>query len=83
MRDLLGQGKVFRWLPEHEEEFAKMKSILSDKLLTRHFDPSLPVQLSFFLKIFDTKPPKAIRMSALITETYMILPTILLLTCHY
>ena len=22
-----------------------MKSILSDKLLTRHFDPSLPVQL--------------------------------------
>ena len=45
MRDLLGQGKVFRWLPEHEEEFVKMKSILSDKLLTRHFDPSLPVQL--------------------------------------
>ena len=45
MRDLLGQGKVFRWLPEHEEEFAKMKSILSDKLLTRHFVPSLPCLL--------------------------------------
>ena len=45
MRDLLGKGKVFQWLQEHEEEFVKVKSVLSNKLLTTHFDPSLPVQL--------------------------------------
>ena len=45
MRDLLGKGKVFRWLQEHEEEFVRVKSVLSDKLLTRHFDPIIPVQL--------------------------------------
>ena len=45
MRELLGKGKVFRWLPEHEEEFKRMKSLRSSNLLTQHFNPSLPVQL--------------------------------------
>ena len=45
MRELLRKGKVFRWLQDHEAEFDKVKSILSETLLTRHFDPSLPVQL--------------------------------------
>ena len=45
MRELLGIGKVFQWLQEHEEEFVKVKSVLFDKLLTKHFDPLLPVQL--------------------------------------
>ena len=45
MRDLLGKGKVFQWLQEHDKEFGKVKSVLSDKLLTKHFDPSLPVHL--------------------------------------
>ena len=45
MRELLGKGRVFCWLPDHQMEFEKVKSILSEKLLTRHFGPSLPVQL--------------------------------------
>ena len=45
MRALLGKGTVFRWLPEHSEEFDKLKRLLSEKLLTRHFNPDLPVQL--------------------------------------
>ena len=27
MRDLLGKGKVYQWLQEHEEEFVKVKSV--------------------------------------------------------
>ena len=42
---MLGKNTVFRWLPEHQEEFERVKNILSDTLLTRHFNPSLPVQL--------------------------------------
>ena len=45
MRALLGKGTVFRWLPEHSEEFDKLKRLLSEQLLTRHFNPDLPVQL--------------------------------------
>ena len=41
----MGKGKIFRWLPEHQQEFDKMKEILSDSLLTHHFDPKLPVSL--------------------------------------
>ena len=45
LRELTGKGKVFRWLPEHQSEFERMKEILSETLLTHHFDPSLPVSL--------------------------------------
>ena len=45
MRVILGKGMIFHWLPEHTAEFDRVKTILSDKLLTRHFNPDLPVQL--------------------------------------
>ena len=45
MRALLGKNTVFQWLPEHLEEFEWVKNVLSDTLLTRHFNPTLPVQL--------------------------------------
>ena len=45
MREFLGKSCVFCWLPDHQVDFEKVKSILSEKLLTFHFDPSLPVQL--------------------------------------
>ena len=45
MRELLGKGRVFRWLPDHDQEFKTMKNVLSDRLLTKHFDSSRPVQL--------------------------------------
>ena len=34
MRELLGTGRVFRWLPDHDQEFKTMKNVLSDRLLT-------------------------------------------------
>ena len=45
MRQLLGKGKNFQWLPEHEEEFNNLKNILSANLLSKHFNPSKPVTL--------------------------------------
>ena len=45
MRALLGKNTVFQWLPEHQEEFDRVKTILTDKMLTCHFDPKLPVHL--------------------------------------
>jgi len=45
MRALLGKNTVFQWLPEHQEEFNRIKTILTDKMLTCHFDPKLPVHL--------------------------------------
>ena len=34
MRQLLGKNKLFRWLPEHQQEFSEVKNILSNNLLT-------------------------------------------------
>jgi len=45
MRALLGQGKVFNWLPEHKFEFETVKTILCKNLLNRHFDPNKSVIL--------------------------------------
>ena len=45
MRQLLGKEKVFRWLPEHQQEFDRVKKLLSANLLTRHFDPEKEVTL--------------------------------------
>ena len=45
MRQFLGKLKVFRWLPEHEQEFQTLKTILSASLLTKHFDPNRKVTL--------------------------------------
>ena len=45
LRQLLGKEKVFRWLPEHQQEFDKVKELLSTNLLTRHFNPDKEVTL--------------------------------------
>ena len=45
LRELIGKGKVFRWLPDHQFEFETVKTILSSNLLNRHFDQTKPVEL--------------------------------------
>ena len=38
LRKLLKKGVEFRWLPEHEEAFQKIKKILTGDLCTAHYD---------------------------------------------
>ena len=45
LHQLTGKGRSFLWLPEHQVEFDKLKSILSSNLVVRHFDQSKPVYL--------------------------------------
>ena len=45
MRQLLGKNKLFRWRPEHQQEFSEVKNILYNNLLTKHFDPNKEVTL--------------------------------------
>ena len=45
LRQLTGKGRTFLWLPEHQVEFDKLKSILSSNLVIWHFDPTKPVYL--------------------------------------
>ena len=45
LRELLGKGKVFRWLPDHQFEVESVKTILSSNLLNCHFDRHRPVEL--------------------------------------
>ena len=45
LRQLTGKGRPFLWLPEHQVEFDKLKTILSSDLIVRHFDHTKPVYL--------------------------------------
>ena len=45
LRQLTGKGRTFLWLPEHQIEFDKLKTILSSDLIVRHFDHHIPVYL--------------------------------------
>ena len=45
LRGLMGKGKVFQWLPEHQFEFQSVKAILSSNLLNHHFDIKKPIEL--------------------------------------
>ena len=45
LRELMGKGATFWWLPEHQFEFEHLKRVLSESLLNHHFDPKKPVQL--------------------------------------
>ena len=45
LRQLTGKGKSFLWLPEHQVEFDKLKTILSSDLIVRHFDHTKHVYL--------------------------------------
>ena len=42
---LTGKSSPFLWLPEHQVEFDKLKTILTSDLVVRHFDSSQPVFL--------------------------------------
>ena len=42
---LTGKGHSFLWLPEHQVEFDKLKSILFSSLVVGHFDHTKPVYL--------------------------------------
>ena len=43
LRQLTGKGRTFLWLPEHQVEFDKLKTILTSNLVVRHFNNSKPV----------------------------------------
>ena len=45
LRQLTGKGRSFLWLPEHQVEFDKLKSIMSSLLVIRLFDHTKPVYL--------------------------------------
>ena len=40
LRQLTGKGRPFVWLPEHQVEFDKLKTILTSDMIVRHFDSS-------------------------------------------
>ena len=45
LRHLMGKGRPFLWLPEHQVKFDKLKNILSSDLIVRHFDHRRQVYL--------------------------------------
>lgn len=45
MRQLLKKNVAFVWVSEHDEEFAKVKSVLCSDLIVKPFDTSLPTLL--------------------------------------
>jgi len=45
MRELLKKGVIYMWLPEHDQEFAFVKELLTSPLLVHYFDPDLPTTL--------------------------------------
>ena len=42
LRHLLGKGKAWTWLPEHQKAFDRSKQILVSPTVVSYFDPSLP-----------------------------------------
>ena len=44
MRQLMKKTSAFMWLPDHEEEFVKVKEMLTSPKLVHYFDPLLPTQ---------------------------------------
>ena len=38
LRQLTGKGHPFQWLPDHQVEFDKLKTILTSDMIVRHFD---------------------------------------------
>ena len=43
LRALTAKKNVFQWLPEHQEDFKKVKKLLTSDIVVTHFDPNLPV----------------------------------------
>ena len=40
---LTPKKNAFLWLPEHQEDFEKVKKLLTSDMVVTHFDPNLPV----------------------------------------
>ena len=45
LRALTAKRNVFQWLEEHQEEFDKIKRLLTSDMVVMHFDPNLPVTI--------------------------------------
>ena len=45
MRKLLSTKNAFLWLETHQNEFEKLKQVLTSDLLVKTFDPKLPTKL--------------------------------------
>jgi hypothetical protein len=45
LRGLLKKGVAYTWLKEHQDEFVKLKDVLTSDMLVRPFDPAMPTQL--------------------------------------
>ena len=43
LRALTAKKNAFLWLPEHQEDFEKVKRLLTSDMVVTHFDPNLPV----------------------------------------
>ena len=43
LRALTAKKNAFQWLPEHQEDFEKIKKLLTSDMVVTHFDPNLPV----------------------------------------
>ena len=43
LRALVAKKNAFLWLPEHQEDFEKVKRLLTSDMVVTHFDPNLPV----------------------------------------
>ena len=68
MRKLTGKGVHWQWLPEHEEEFTKLKNVLSGKLVVQPYDPDVPVTV-----LTDASRPFGLGS---VSYTHLTLPTI-------
>ena len=45
MRKLTGKGVVWQWLPEHEDEFNRLKNVLAGDLVVQPYNPELDVTI--------------------------------------
>ena len=45
LRALTAKKNAFQWLPEHQEDFERIKKLLTIDMVVTHFDPNLPVTL--------------------------------------
>ena len=45
LRELTAKKSAFIWLEEHQEEFQRIKTLLTSDMVVTHFDPDLPVTL--------------------------------------
>ena len=43
LRALTAKKNAFHWLPKHQDDFLKVKRLLTSDMVVTHFDPNLPV----------------------------------------